>query len=87
MKIKGTPEEMKEAKAWWAEQKKKSDEEYKEDKKEDFLLVRPENKERNYHRHEVNFSQIKGNKSQGYLDNYIANYSSEDDYKQSNRYV
>ena len=88
MKIKGTPEEMKEAKAWWAEQKKKRDEEYKEAKKKDpkvkkdFSLVSPENKERNYHRHEVNFSQIKGNKSQGYLDNYIANHSSEDDYKQ-----
>lgn len=88
MKIKGTPEEIKEAKAWWAEQKKKRDNEYKEAKKKDpkakkdFSLVSPENKERNYHRHEVNFSQIKGNKSQGYLDNYIANHSSEDDYKQ-----
>lgn len=88
MKIKGIPEEMKEAKAWWAEQKKKRDNEYKEAKKKDpkakkdFSLVSPENKERNYHRHEVNFSQIKGNKSQGYLDNYIANHGSEDDYKQ-----
>lgn len=88
MKIKGTPEEIKEAKAWWAKQKKKRDEEYKEAKKKDpkakkdFSLVSPENKERNYHRHEVNFSQIKGNKSQGYLDNYMANHSSEDDYKQ-----
>ena len=84
----GTPEELKEAKVWIEEQKKKQDEEYKEAKKKDpnakkdNSLVSPENKERTYRRHEVNFSQIKGNKSQKYLDNYLAKHSSqEDDWK------
>ena len=84
----GTPEELKEAKVWIEEQKKKQDEEYKEAKKKDpnakkdNSLVSPENKERTYRRHEVNFSQIKGNKSQKYLDNYLAKHSSlEEDRK------
>ncbi len=52
MKIQGTPEEMEQAKNWWADQKKRSDEEYKEAKKKDpnakkdTSLVSPENKER-----------------------------------------
>lgn len=81
----GTPEEIKEAKVWIEEQKKKQDEEYKEAKKKDSnakkdnSLVSPENKERTYRRHEVNFSQIKGNKSQKYLDNYLARHSSQED--------
>ncbi len=81
----GTPEEIKEAKVWIKEQKKKQDEEYKEAKKKDpnakkdNSLVSPENKERTYRRHEVNFSQIKGNKSQKYLDNYLAKHSSQED--------
>ena len=81
----GTPEELKEAKVWIEEQKKKRDEEYKEAKKKDpnakkdTSLVSPENKERNYRRHEVNFSRIKGNKSQKYLDNYLAKHSSQED--------
>ena len=81
----GTPEELKEAKAWIEEQKKKRDEEYKEAKKKDpnarkdNSLVSPENKERTYRRHEVSFSQIKGNKSQKYLDNYLAKHSSQED--------
>ena len=42
----------------------------------------PENKERTYRRYEVSFSQIKGDKSQKYLDNYLAKHSSqEDDWK------
>ncbi len=85
MKLQGTPEEMEQAKTWWAEQKKKRDEEYKEAKKKDpnarkdNSLVSPENKERTYRRHEVSFSQIKGNKSQKYLDNYLAKHSSQED--------
>ena len=81
----GTPEELKEAKVWIEEQKKKRDEEYQEAKKKDpnakkdNSLVSPENKERNYRRHEVSFSQIKGNKSQKYLDNYLAKHSSQED--------
>lgn len=81
----GTPEEIKEAKVWIEEQNKKQDEEYKEAKKKDSnakkdnSLVSPENKERTYRRHEVNFSQIKGNKSQKYLDNYLAKHSSQED--------
>ena len=81
----GTPEEIKEAKVWIEEQKKKRDEEYKEAKKKDpnakkdTSLVSPENKERTYRRHEVNFSRIKGNKSQKYLDNYLAKHSSQED--------
>ena len=81
----GTPEELKEAKVWIEEQKKKRDEEYKEAKKKDpnakkdNSLVSPENKERTYRRHEVNFSRIKGNKSQKYLDNYLAKHSSQED--------
>ena len=81
----GTPEELKEAKVWIEEQKKKRDEEYKEAKKKDpnakkdTSLVSPENKERTYRRHEVNFSRIKGNKSQKYLDNYLAKHSSQED--------
>ena len=81
----GTPEEIKEAKVWIEEQKKKRDEEYKEAKKKDpnarkdNSLVSPENKERTYRRHEVSFSQIKGNKSQKYLDNYLAKHSSQED--------
>ena len=81
----GTPEEIKEAKVWIEEQKKKRDEEYKEAKKKDpnakkdNSLVSPENKERTYRRHEVNFSRIKGNKSQKYLDNYLAKHSSQED--------
>ena len=81
----GTPEELKEAQAWIEEQKKKRDEEYKEAKKKDpnarkdNSLVSPENKERTYRRHEVSFSQIKGNKSQKYLDNYLAKHSSQED--------
>ena len=88
MKLQGTPEEIEQAKNWWAAQKKKRDEEYKEAKKKDpnarkdNSLVSPENKERTYRRHEVSFSQIKGNKSQKYLDNYLAKHSSqEDDWK------
>lgn len=81
----GTPEEIKEAKVWIEEQKKKQDEEYKEAKKKDpnakkdTSLVSPENKERTYRRHEVNFSRIKGDKSQKYLDNYLAKHSSQED--------
>lgn len=81
----GTPEELKEAKVWIEEQKKIRDEEYKKAKKKDpnarkdNSLVSPENKERTYRRHEVNFSQIKGNKSQKYLDNYLAKHSSQED--------
>ena len=81
----GTPEEIKEAKVWIEEQKKKRDEEYKEAKKKDpnakkdNSLVSPENKERTYRRHEVNFSRIKGHKSQKYLDNYLAKHSSQED--------
>lgn len=81
----GTPEEIKEAKVWIEEQKKKRDEEYQEAKKKDpnakkdNSLVSPEIKERNYRRHEVSFSQIKGNKSQKYLDNYLAKHSSQED--------
>ena len=81
----GTPEEIKEAKVWIEEQKKKRDEEYKEAKKKDpnakkdTSLVSPENKERTYRRHEVNFSRIKGDKSQKYLDNYLAKHSSQED--------
>ena len=81
----GTLEEIKEAKVWIEEQKKKRDEEYKEAKKKDpnakkdNSLVSPENKERTYRRHEVNFSRIKGNKSQKYLDNYLAKHSSQED--------
>lgn len=88
MKIQGTPEEMEQAKNWWKDQKKRIEEEYKEAKKKDknakkdTSLVSPENKERTYRRHEVNFSQIKGDKSQKYLDNYLAKHSSqEDDWK------
>ena len=88
MKIQGTPEEMEQAKNWWKNKKKRIDEEYKEAKKKDpnakkdTSLVSPENKERTYRRHEVSFSQIKGNKSQKYLDNYLAKHSSqEDDWK------
>ena len=88
MKIQGTPEEMEQAKNWWKDQKKRIDEEYKEAKKKDknakkdTSLVSPENKERTYRRHEVSFSQIKGDKSQKYLDNYLAKHSSqEDDWK------
>ena len=83
----GTPEEIKEAKVWIEEQKKKRDEEYKEAKKKDpnakkdTSLVSPENKERTYRRHEVNFSRIKGDKSQKYLDNYLAKHSSQEDDK------
>lgn len=85
MKIQGTPEEMEQAKNWWADQKKSIDEEYKEAKKKDpnakkdNSLVSPENKERTYRRHEVNFSRIKGNKSQKYLENYLAKHSSQED--------
>ena len=81
----GTPEEIKEAKVWIEEQKKRRDEEYKQAKKKDpnakkdNSLVSPENKERTYRRHEVNFSRIKGNKSQKYLDNYLAKHSSQED--------
>ena len=81
----GTAEEINEAKVWIEEQKKKRDEEYKEAKKKDpnakkdNSLVSPENKERTYRRHEVNFSRIKGNKSQKYLDNYLAKHSSQED--------
>ena len=81
----GTPEEINEAKVWIEEQKKKRDEEYKETKKKDpnakkdNSLVSPENKERTYRRHEVNFSRIKGDKSQKYLDNYLAKHSSQED--------
>ena len=81
----GTPEEIEQAKTWWAEQKKIRDEEYKKAKKKDpndkkdNSLVSPENKERTYRRHEVSFSQIKGNKSQKYLDNYLAKHSSQED--------
>ena len=77
MKLQGTPEEIEQAKVWWAEQKKRVDDEYKEAKKKDKnakkdkSLVSPENKERTYHRHELNFSQIKGNRSQKYLDGYL----------------
>lgn len=88
MKIQGTPEEMEQAKNWWKDQKKRIDEEYKEAKKKDpnarkdTSLVSPENKERTYRRHEVSFSQIKGDRSQKYLDNYLAKHSSqEDDWK------
>ena len=35
MKIQGTPEEMEQAKNWWADQKKRIDEEYKEARKKD----------------------------------------------------
>ena len=85
MKLQGTPEEIEQAKNWWAEQKKKRDEEYKEAKKKDpnarkdNSLVSPENKERTYRRHEVNFSRIKGDRSQKYLDNYLAKHGSEED--------
>ena len=81
----GTPEELKEAKVWIEEQKKKRDEEYQKAKKKDpnakkdNSLVSPENKERTYRRHEVNFSRIKGDKSQKYLDNYLAKHSSQED--------
>ena len=88
MKLQGTPEEVEQAKNWWKDQKKRIDEEYKEAKKKDknakkdTSLVSPENKERTYRRHEVSFSQIKGDKSQKYLDNYLAKHSSqEDDWK------
>ena len=73
MKIQGTPEEMEQAKNWWKDQKKRIDEEYKEAKKKDpnarkyTSLVSPENKERTYRRHEVGFSQIKGDNMK-YLD-------------------
>ena len=83
MKLQGTPEEIEQAKNWWAAQKKKRDEEYKEAKKKDpnarkdNSLVSPENKERTYRRHEVSFSQIKGDRSQKYLDNYLAKHSSQ----------
>ena len=84
----GTPEELKEAKEWIEEQKKKRDEEYQEAKKKDpnatkdKSLVNPESKERTYRRHEVNFSRIKGDRSQNYLDNYLAKHSSEEDNRQ-----
>ncbi len=35
MKIQGTPEEIEQAKKWWAEQKERIDKEYKEAKKKD----------------------------------------------------
>ena len=35
MKIQGTPEEIEQAKNWWADQKKRIDEEYQEAKKKD----------------------------------------------------
>lgn len=77
MKLQGTPEEIQEAKDWWAQQKDRIDKEYQEaqkkDKnaKKDKSLVSPESKERTYRRHEVNFSTIQGDKSQKHLDNYL----------------
>lgn len=85
MKLRGTPEELEEAKQWWAEQKERINEEYEEAKKidknakKDTSLVSPENKERNYKRTEVNFSQIQGNKSQKYLDGYLHKYSLQEE--------
>lgn len=85
MKLQGTPEEIEQAKVWWAEQKKRVDDEYKEAKKKDRnakkdkSLVSPENKERTYHRHELNFSQIKGNRSQKYLDGYLQKHNVEEE--------
>ena len=38
MKIQGTPEEMEQAKNWWADQKKRIDEEYKEAKRKTLML-------------------------------------------------
>ena len=81
----GTPEEMEQAKNWWKDQKKRIDEEYKDAKKKDSnakkdtSLMITENKERTYRRHEVSFSQIKGDKSQKYLDNYLAKHISQED--------
>ncbi len=40
-----------------------------------------ENKERTYFRNEVSFSQIKGNKSQKHLDNYLEKHNSQEDDK------
>lgn len=85
MKLRGTPEELEEAKQWWAEQKERINKEYEEAKKidknakKDTSLVSPENKERNYKRTEVNFSQIQGNKSQKYLDGYLHKYSLQEE--------
>ncbi len=85
MKIQGTPEEIEQAKKWWAEQKERIEKEYKEAKKKnpnakkDISLVSPENKERTYHRNEVNFSRIQGDKSQKHLDNYLAKHSLKED--------
>ena len=70
MKLQGTPEEIEDAKVWWAEQKKRIDKEYKEAKKkdpkakEDKTFISPESKERNARRHEVNFSRIQGDRSE-----------------------
>lgn len=85
MKLQGTPEEIEQAKVWWTEQKKRVDDEYKEAKKKDRnakkdkSLVSPENKERTYHRHELNFSQIKGNRNQKYLDGYLQKHNIEEE--------
>lgn len=85
MKLRGTPEELEEAKQWWAEQKERINKEYEEAKKidknakKDTSLVSPENKERNYKRTEVNFSQIQGNKSQNYLDGYLNKYNLQEE--------
>lgn len=81
----GTPEELEQAKQWLKEQKKKINEEYKEAKKKDpnakkdKSLVSIENKERNYRRHEIGFSQLQGDKSQDSLDNYLAKHSTKND--------
>ena len=52
--MQGTPEEIQEAKDWWAQQKERVDKEYQEAKKKDKnakkdkSLVSPESKERTY---------------------------------------
>ncbi len=86
MGYRGTPEELEKAKQWLKEQKKRINEAYKEAKKKDpnakkdKSLVSIESKERNYRRHEIGFSQLKGDRSQDSLDNYLAKHSSKDEY-------
>ena len=85
MKIKGTPEEIKQAKDWWTKQKNRIDEEYKQAKKKDpkakkdDSLVSIESKERRYRRNEVSFSKIQGKNSENYLDSYLEKHSSSND--------
>lgn len=78
---------------FWIRAKKQLDQEYKEAKKKnphakrDKSLNPIENKERNYRRNELKFTQIQGDKNDGYVDNYIYKNTKNDKRDEFNKTI